>query len=94
MAKFETVDRRAQAPAPGQAPTPRGEVPGEAREAHGGPGRPAHPEKGDDPKELRRALKAAAGNLNRRIRFPFLGRMGHLASISKRRGGGGRGRSL
>jgi hypothetical protein len=51
-------------------------------------------EKGDDPKELRRALKAAAGNLNRQIRFPFLERMGRLASISKRRGGGGRGRSL
>ena len=30
-------------------------------------------EKGDDPKDLRRALKAAAGSLNRRIRFPFRG---------------------
>src|SRR6266702_3489191 len=31
-------------------------------------------EKGDDPKDLRKALKTAAGSLNRRIRFPFPGR--------------------
>jgi len=36
-------------------------------------------EKGDDPKELRRALKAAAGSLNRRIRFPFRGEDGALS---------------
>jgi hypothetical protein len=30
-------------------------------------------EKGDDPKDLRKALKAAAGALNRRVRFPFRG---------------------
>jgi hypothetical protein len=36
-------------------------------------------EKGDDPKELRRALKAAAGSLNRRIRFPFRGGEGALS---------------
>jgi hypothetical protein len=28
-------------------------------------------EKGDDPKDLRKALKAAATAVNRRIRFPF-----------------------
>jgi hypothetical protein len=36
-------------------------------------------EKGDDPKELRRALKAAATTLNRRIRFPFRGEDGSLS---------------
>jgi hypothetical protein len=36
-------------------------------------------EKGDDAKELRRALKAAAGALNRRIRFPFRGEDGSLS---------------
>ena len=36
-------------------------------------------EKGDDPKDLRRALKAAAGSLNRRIRFPFRGEEGSLS---------------
>jgi hypothetical protein len=36
-------------------------------------------EKGDDPKELRRALKAAAGILNRWIRFPFRGEDGSLS---------------
>jgi hypothetical protein len=36
-------------------------------------------EKGDDPKDLRRALKAAAGSLNRRIRFPFRGEEGALS---------------
>ena len=35
-------------------------------------------EKGDDPKDLRRALKAAAAGLNRRIRFPFRGEEGSL----------------
>ena len=33
-------------------------------------------EKGDDPKELRRALKAAAAAVNRRVRFPFRGEEG------------------
>jgi hypothetical protein len=36
-------------------------------------------EKGDDPKDLRRALKAAATSLNRRIRFPFRGEEGSLS---------------
>jgi hypothetical protein len=36
-------------------------------------------EKGDDSKELRRALKAAATTLNRRIRFPFRGEDGSLS---------------
>ena len=36
-------------------------------------------EKGDDSKELRRALKAAAAALNRRIRFPFRGEDGSLS---------------
>jgi hypothetical protein len=36
-------------------------------------------EKGDDAKELRRALKAAAGTLNGRIRFPFRGEDGSLS---------------
>jgi hypothetical protein len=36
-------------------------------------------EKGDDAKELRWALKAAAGSLNRRIRFPFRGEEGSLS---------------
>ena len=31
-------------------------------------------EKGDDPKDLRKVLKAAAGALNRRIRFPSVAR--------------------
>ncbi len=47
-------------------------------------------EKGDDPKDLRRALKAAAGSLNRRIRFPFRGEEGalsfYLVGRSGRRG--------
>ena len=33
-------------------------------------------EKGDDAKDLRKALKAAAGSLNRRVRFPFRGEEG------------------
>jgi hypothetical protein len=36
-------------------------------------------EKGDDAKDLRRALKAAATTLNRRIRFPFRGEDGSLS---------------
>ncbi len=36
-------------------------------------------EKGDDPKDLRRALKTAAVSLNRRIRFPFRGEEGSLS---------------
>lgn len=36
-------------------------------------------EKGDDPKDLRRAVKAAATSLNRRIRFPFRGEEGALS---------------
>jgi hypothetical protein len=36
-------------------------------------------EKGDDPKELRKALKAAAGALNRRVRFPFRGEEGSVS---------------
>jgi hypothetical protein len=36
-------------------------------------------EKGDDPKELRRALKAAAAAVNRRVRFPFRGEEGSLS---------------
>jgi len=36
-------------------------------------------EKGDDPKDLRKALKAAASTLNRRIRFPFRGEDGSLS---------------
>jgi hypothetical protein len=36
-------------------------------------------EKNDDPKELRRVLKVAAGALNRRIRFPFRGEEGSLS---------------
>lgn len=37
-------------------------------------------EKGDDAKDLRRALKAAATSLNRRIRFPVRGGDGSLSS--------------
>lgn len=36
-------------------------------------------EKGDDAKDLRKALKAAATSLNRRIRFPFRGEEGALS---------------
>jgi hypothetical protein len=36
-------------------------------------------EKEDDPKDLRKALEAAAGSLNRRIRFPFRGEEGSLS---------------
>jgi hypothetical protein len=34
---------------------------------------------GDDPKDLRKALEAAVGSLNRRIRFPFRGEEGSLS---------------
>jgi hypothetical protein len=49
-------------------------------------------EKGDDPKELRRALKAAAVAVNRRVRFPFRGEEGSLSFYlegqrGRRRGG-------
>jgi len=44
-------------------------------------------EKGDDAKDLRRALKAAAGSLNRRIRFPFRGEEGAVSFyLEKARG--------
>jgi hypothetical protein len=52
-------------------------------------------EKGDDAKDLRRALKAAAGSLNRRIRFPFRREEGALSIyLEGRRGSavGDRGR--
>jgi hypothetical protein len=48
-------------------------------------------EKGDDPKDLRRALKAAAVALNRRIRFPFRGEEGSLSFyLEAKRGRHGR----
>jgi hypothetical protein len=48
-------------------------------------------EKGDDAKDLRRALKAAAGSLGRRIRFPFRGEEGSLTFyLEGRRGRRGR----
>lgn len=52
-------------------------------------------EKGDDPKDLRRALKAAAASLNRRIRFPFRGEEGAVSFYLEGRRGrrGGRGRA-
>ena len=44
-------------------------------------------EKGDDPKDLRKALKAAAGSLNRRVRFPYRGEEGSLSFyLEKARG--------
>jgi hypothetical protein len=44
-------------------------------------------EKGDDPKDLRKALKAAATSLNRRIRFPFRGEEGAVSFyLEKARG--------
>jgi ethanolamine utilization microcompartment shell protein EutL len=36
-------------------------------------------EKGDDPKDLRKALKVAAAALNRRVRFPFRGEEGSIS---------------
>ncbi len=50
-------------------------------------------EKGDDPKDLRRALKAAAGSLNRRIRFPFRGEEGSLSFYLEKARGRRRGTS-
>jgi hypothetical protein len=48
-------------------------------------------EKGDDPKDLRRGLKAAAVVLNRRIRFPFRGEDGSLSFyLEAKRGRRGR----
>src|SRR3989304_2765078 len=41
-------------------------------------------EKGDDPKNLRRGLKAAAASLNRRIRFPFRGEEGAVSFYLER----------
>lgn len=44
-------------------------------------------EKGDDAKDLRKALKAAAGSLNRRVRFPFRGEEGSVSFyLEKARG--------
>ena len=44
-------------------------------------------EKGDDPKDLRKAVKAAASLLNRRIRFPFRGEEGSVSFyLEKARG--------
>jgi len=44
-------------------------------------------EKSDDAKDLRKALKAAAGSLNRRIRFPFRGEEGAVSFyLEKARG--------
>jgi hypothetical protein len=49
-------------------------------------------EKGDDPKDLRKALKAAAASLNRRIRFPFRGEEGSLSFYLEGQRGRRRGR--
>jgi hypothetical protein len=49
-------------------------------------------EKGDDAKELRRALKAAASSLDRRIRFPFRGEDGSLSFYLEGKRGRRRGR--
>jgi hypothetical protein len=49
-------------------------------------------EKGDDAKELRRALKAAAETVNRRIRFPFRGEEGSLSFYLEGQRGRRRGR--
>jgi hypothetical protein len=51
-------------------------------------------EKGDDAKDLRRALKAAATLLNRRIRFPFRGEGALLSCYLEGRRGRRRGRRL
>src|SRR5947208_1172075 len=52
-------------------------------------------EKGDDSKDLRKAVKAAASLLNRRIRFPFRGEEGavsfYLEKPRGRRSTGGAG---
>ncbi len=48
-------------------------------------------EKGDDSKDFRKALKAAAASHNRRIRFPFRGEEGALSFyLDARRGRRGR----
>jgi hypothetical protein len=44
-------------------------------------------EKGDDAKDLRKALKAAATSLNRRIRFPFRGEDGSFSFYLERQRG-------
>jgi hypothetical protein len=49
-------------------------------------------EKGDDAKELRRALKAAAAAVNRRVRFPFRGEEGSLSFYLEGQRGRRRGR--
>ena len=49
-------------------------------------------EKGDDAKELRRALKAAAAAVNRRVRFPFRGEEGALSFYLEGQRGRRRGR--
>ena len=60
------------------------------REGRARPGRAAHAG-GDDPKDLRKALKTAAGSLNRLIRFPFRGEEGSLSFyLEKARGPRGR----
>lgn len=51
-------------------------------------------EKGDDPKDLRKALKAAATAVNRRIRFPFRGEEGSLSFYLEGQRGRRRGRRL
>jgi hypothetical protein len=50
-------------------------------------------EKGDDAKDLRKALKAAATSLNRRIRFPFRGEDGSLSFYLEGQRGRRRGRA-
>jgi hypothetical protein len=49
-------------------------------------------EKGDDPTDLRRALKAAAAAINRRVRFPFRGEEGSLSFYLEGQRGRRRGR--
>jgi hypothetical protein len=49
-------------------------------------------EKGDDAKDLRKALKAAATALNRRVRFPFRGEEGSLSFYLEGQRGRRRGR--
>jgi hypothetical protein len=66
-------DWRAKAPASGEAPAAGRGVPGETEKLTTDQGGRLTLEKGDDPGDLRKALKAAAGSLNRRIRFPFRG---------------------
>ena len=49
-------------------------------------------EKGDDAKEFRRAPKAAAAAVNRRVRFPFRGEEGSLSFYLEGQRGRRRGR--